>query len=837
MKKKPAVTITSLARLIDRFTTVQFLCYAGITIALLGIVVWFGVLNGWFLYGNEPHHLFSSGSFTLPNLIRTHSVLYFVSFILFGWNASGWYAITLFFHIFASLALFYLLLLLTKNRIIAVVGAIGFLIHTAYIDVLAWGSFNALYPVTLLIVLLSLLCFFLFKTTKNIVFYVLLFPLLIIGLINREIALVIPVVIFLLDILYFKTSIRGNYRYFIRWYGLFLFVMVGFLLFRSINGSDPADYVDERHRLRIGLLGSQQYVEYIFRGALGFFKKIPPLLIPYPWLNILRDAIAAPTNVYIQNYFFPLLGVIITGVSLWAMFLWRKKKLVHIAFFFFCIMVLFNAFFSFAQPETNTTLVAPYVWNGARYHYFAFFGFSIYFWVIVYLLSSNIKVIKAYSVVFFLGIFLAVTCIHAVFIFTLVDGVNKTTYANIKKFHADMAKKFPESRGLYFYVYPHASPLGDYLYEWNYLRSTSPEDFLPGSTWGSANVSLVFEKINKEVWKKEQVRFLDFQNNQIVDKTDEVQAVRKNIEEVTVFQPEENEIIIDKKLPVEFPYELVIRAKVDPHAAVQNINPMAKYLQDRYTFLRSVGIEVSGTILISETEPHPNFSQMNLIDGNFGKYSQWIAEDTHNAKASLILDLQEKKEIAAVWWNCPSPTTGVVTKYSIFISDDKKTWQEIRKNIQTTKTAPLEKFESTITGRYIKLDILSTAQGDPPSIDAVEVITKSGADVLHDYDDPIKLVQDATLSSQTQSSASIITGTIAITTKSKQREETQQRNILMPVDAQFHTYTLLINEGEVFSIPGEFLDRLLTKVTYSFPKNASVTVEYVTIKPILKKSL
>jgi hypothetical protein len=637
----------------------------------------------------------------------------------------------------------------------------------------------------------------------------------------REIVLVLPFLLFVFDILLFTPLNKKNWRNLFVIHSPLIVVLFLFILFRANNGGDPSDYVDERHRLRIGLLKNGMYMEYIFQSSLGFFRKIAEPIIPYPLLNNLRDFIVIAPREVILRYFFPTLGLIYFLFIGRVLFLIKKNILFKAAVFSFIFMVILTGFFSLAMPETDSTLSGAYVWNGARYHYFSFWGlFSASFFVAI----SFLEKVKRKEKNMATSIFIFFLVVQIYFIWSVTFTTAKTIYDPAREFHKQMAQLFPDNKDLYFYVYPHASPLGDYLYEWNYLRAFSLSDYNAESQ--SANVAMTLQKIRNKTLKKEKVHFLDYDSaNGIIDKTKDVFAIASAIVPETFYQNDLPVITLEKQFPVEIPYELEIRMRAD---IVQKatVNEYDAYLRDQ--FVNKIIVSASNTIKISEIEKHPLFSVKNLHDNNFGVHSLWIAEDTKNAKGSITVDLIQERSMEGFLWSNPSGTTGLPSAYNIFVSTDKKSWKKIKAISGNKEKSKIEKFTRTIA-RYVRMDIEGTLIGDPPYIDEVAVI--GSISMVGNAKDMTSLTDNA-IKNAVSYGTNITVGTITVGTKSQIRDYDYSKRFLISLDGTMRTYVVPLNDSETFSIPSEFLSRNIVNVSFSLPEVTNYHIEYVKIRPI-----
>lgn len=795
----------------------------------ISVIGWYPALNGWFLHSLEPSLLMDS-PWTVLSLIRYHSILYFLSFKLFGWNVYGWYIIALLLHIISSFLLYFLAYILTKKKVISFIIALTFAVNVSYLDIIVWGSYNSLYASILALTLTSLIFTHYFKTTKKTIFYMGLILLFVVSLLLREIAMMIIFLLFFFDVIFLKKIKKNRVMELIKFYLPFVSIICLYWIFRHFNGGYPFDYVDERHRLRLTLIANHEYSQYLFQASLGFLKKLPPLLIPWPFLNMLRDAIAFPQEIKMP-YFFPILGSFMMIVSAWILFFFRRDTLFKTLLFFFIFMCIGNGFFSLSMPETTTTLQQAYGWQG-RYHYFAFVGFNSFFWLFLFLLWKRFKIkkIRFINQAFFIPLLIALFVGFQIqLVWNQTKEIDESNYTPAKNFQKQMANMFPHNDSIHFYVYPRTYLIGDFIGEWNYLRSTSPETVTPGYKWTIGVLSLAMQKVVDGLWTKKYTHFItDTPDGKILDKTSEVNSMLSQLDgnEFT----STNSITIEPlSLPIEVPYIIELKIKAESET-INYEETFSKYLLDRYNYLKTVKVKVSSSRTFNGVDLFPDVTAENITDGNLGGYSMWVSNDNINQKSTIIVNLGEIKNIAAVAWSSED-IRAIPSVYKMYASDDGKNWKIVKNVIGNTSISPIDKFNPPIKGRFIKMDIYSTSQGDPPNVDELEVVTSDAMNVLSSYTNFRSLLRDSFSFSQKNESSPIIIGQALVTTKSPTMETTIPIWFSLPVDADFHDFSLQINDSERGSNPGEFLKRDIVKVELNLPSNREITISNFKIRP------
>ena len=132
-------------------------------IIVVGFIAWFPVINNWFFLGYEASWLTSYLPYNFINLLRSHSFLYYLDYLIFGWNPWGWYLTSIVLHVTASILLFILLQHITKNKTLSFISSVIFVASSSYVDVLISGSRNSYYSLLLVWILLGLITFFKYK--------------------------------------------------------------------------------------------------------------------------------------------------------------------------------------------------------------------------------------------------------------------------------------------------------------------------------------------------------------------------------------------------------------------------------------------------------------------------------------------------------------------------------------------------------------------------------------------------------------------------------------------------------------------------------------------------
>lgn len=815
--------------------------YLGI-IVFVGVLAWYRTLDFWFFKGYEATWLTGLTPFTILNLLRGHAILYFVDYKIFGWMPMGWYATSLLLHLVASILLFYLVSLLTKNKILSFISSLIFVASTAYNDVLTWGSFNSYYPLLLIFLLLCLITYHKFKKSKKLIylFISLLFSFL--GFFTRETGIVIIPLLLAYELSFSeKLKSKKTWIQIIKNLSPFALILVIFFLIRSIYGGTSGDSADSNVKLQMRLVEDGLYVEYAEAALLTLGKLIPPQIIPYPLLNVLKQILSSIFNpVFISNYFFPALGwVFLMGLSLIAYVLRKNKKYFRIFVLSFLWLLAFSLFVSLAVPNTNEVLIRDYEWNTMRYRYFAFIGTSIMLSVLALLGNELIK--KRFSpqksrILFPSAIFLFVA-INLLLIWRIEAEIYKTAYKPQKEFYATFKKFFPTlPKDAVFYLYPTAPGLSDYMLEWYLIKEGTYPNLIEEPYRVESQLIAVLDKAKKGKIDMSQVFFLDYDiRNGLQNKTKEVNEIIKsqqkyslNLKKTQSSAFESGEI---KGPKVEFPYNLEISLTsvfdyqfVGSSPDSNKFKALVDYNVQRKIYLDTTVIKTTYTASQREGEPFFHTLSEHLTDGNIGPRSSWRA-DTFNPIVEV--DLGGTQDVAGVIWGSQVGTRSPAT-YSFFVSMDRENWDKV-KSVKNSKTIDaIDFFDKPVKARYVKMEIYTTAGGDFVLLDEFEVLNSKQARMQEFYKSREELLKDSNEMFKFVSSVQDLQyikdaglnhyfGKLTWETN-KTSSAANYQTLYFPfgINLADQSISIKIPESEVFAGTGEFLQKHITSMVLDF---------------------
>lgn len=818
----------------------------------IGLLAWLPTLNFWFFKAYEATWLMSVAPHTLLNLIRGHSFLYFLDLKIFGWNPAGWYATALVLHLIGGIIFYYLIKQLSKNIKIAFLAALIFIANSAYIDVIAWGSFNSYYPLLLIFMLLAVTLFHKYLLKGGKITYLLVCLFVFLGFFVRETGLVIVPLLTVFDILFtfllgkdrpkkikpFKNHLPLIKAIIVRQLPFYALVFF-FALIRNWYGGISGDYADRSVKWRVKLVKDGLYLELIWAMILTSGKLITAQLIPYSIANMLRELVSKVFLYSLVNvYFFPMLGIGIYGILIFFTYKIRK----NLTYFFLMIFSLvwiaaFSLFVSLAVPSDSIGLAEPYAWITMRYRYFAFVGMSTIYGVLLFVLFQKIKNRFKISALFVKTFIIVIALLNVGFIWYLENGIYKTAFEPNKKFYFKFNNEFPAlSKNPTFYLYPHTSGLNDYMLEWYFIDGVK---HFSASYQVESQIEAVITKLAKKNITLDNTFFLDYDSKSgLINKTKVARSAilnqkaydlgfRKNPQSMNHF-----EVKIENGPPVEIPYDLGLSISSNYVFSVgekpdsERFRVLADYVIERERYLDAVKLKTSITMAQRENEPFYHVLPSNLVDGNIGPRSSWIVND---GVTRITADLGNMQSISAVAWGSMAGSSRNPYSYVFEISDDGNNWRTVKSVKENQDSNRIDKFDSPIGARFVRMDIKTTSGGDFAQVDEFEVIGEMGGKALNYYASRNDLLSDSYsmfdyMSSQADMEYAINRGLEHL--YARLEWETNLSNVVAHEQFWYFAYPINISqeikvpfrEAEIFAGPGQFLEKRTTQISVDFGK-------------------
>ncbi|TSC66411.1 MAG: hypothetical protein CEO22_98 [Candidatus Berkelbacteria bacterium Gr01-1014_85] len=726
----------------------------------VGIISWYPTLDFWFLKAFEASWLNDAWPYSLPGLIRTHAFIYWLNLKVFGWNAWGWYLVAIVLQLIAAIVFFKTLLALTKdNRLIATASSLFFVANIAYHDVITWGSFNSYYPLLLIWMLLSLLQFYYFKTTGKIKHYYLTVSCLILAFYTRETGILMIPLLTVFDLLTTPGLNRLS-----SWWPLikrqiaFYALIVVFLVLREVYGGTIGDTVDSNYKLQVRLLHDRAYGEYLRIVALTFGKLIPPILLPYPWLNEWRSSLLVGGDAdWLRNNFFSRIGYATYFILALPALVWRQRPIYGKLFAFSWVWIGACCLFIAALlPAVNEVLVRDYEEITSRYRYFAFVAATVIYGGLLSIFYERLKTIgwlkrfKPLPMLVWTVIVAAVAVFNILELHRIERLMNKKEYADAKNFHQIFRKEFPTlPKKAAFYIYPHAANINNYLFEW-YLIKDNLYPNLKGENYKiETQIGAVLLKLTSGKAKLNDFQFLDY-SDRLINRTAELKAIILGQKPLPLtFQKTSHNLFSLENLngpAVELPQQLSFKAQAGSNLiTVPNSRPdsqrfraLVDYTTQRDRYLRQVKITTCTTISQRDYEPFLHYHPDHLSDGNVGRRSTWIADAL---PGWVVAELAQKQTIIGAAWGSLVPR--VPSTYSYYSSDDGVNWQPIKTFNNNKNQTALDRFDRPITAKYFKIQIDSTGSGDFVQLDEFELLSADASEVLSSYNDRNELLTDS----------------------------------------------------------------------------------------------
>lgn len=805
-------------------------------ITAISLLAWGKVLSFWFFKGFEAGWLMGVPH-TVAGLFRAHAFINFLNYKFYGWNPSGWYLTALVLHTIASYLVFTYVYIITKKPLIAVISSLFFVASIVYHDVITWGSFNSYYGLMMILVLSSLIFYHYFRQTRRYKYYMLSLLFAFFAFLNRESGLTLLAIISLYELIIKAKTGRKNIRQVLVNLIPFFVTAGVYFLIRHRLGGVAGDYSDDSVQLRIRLLKDHLYIPLFARILVAFGRHFASLWFPYVWLNALRQKIYIYFSVpEVKLYFFTLVGWLSLLASSIVVFFQRKSYLKKYLLFGLTWAIVWTAVVAVAIPSSDTVLSQDYFWNTRRYNYYAFFGIAL-FWAVLFFQGyeysrtkfKNKKTLPNLLLLVFVG---SVVVGNIVWLRQIEDGLLLSVHKQSRKFYNDFKNYFPSLSPNYgLYQYPHTDGLNDYLYEWSFLKDTLYPS-LKGVPFRTENqLARILEKISTGKLQLDDVIFLDYDADVgLINKT---QNARQAITNQKIIQRYSSNIveISEGALPVEIPYKVEVSAIARPAVSANRIEDsrlkeeMRKFVRDHFDFIKSSSATVSATMSQRLGEPFLHLLPENLIDGNFGQRSGWIAD---SIPAVITIDLGKEKTIRSIWWTSQEGPR-VPSSYIVESSLDGETWAKIKDVKLNSATSRIDLFDEPVLSRFVRMTIETTNTGTFAYLDEIGIVGEGASGILDYYKDPRKMVTDSTQID------GLTVGWVKLTwTTNKTFPGTTPQEVHFPIltDGNSRVYTLRVPEMEIFSRQGEFLNKFITSLEFTPAGAFELSVNYVKLIPL-----
>ena len=830
-----------------------------LTIAILVFTAFYKVLNFSFHANREIGWLIPiiGNDLTIINLMRSHGFINIINYMIYGANPTGWYLTGIIFHILASCVLIIFVNAITKNKTLGFLTGVWFAVSMAWHDTITFGSQESVYAFQLFVFFIGILIFKKFRETGRIIYYILSFILFFILPPLRESGLFFFLILFVYDFLFHilrrgiaKKELFSKFAYLIP----FLCIVLFFVFFRSYYGGSPNDYADERVKLANKLIAQGEFVQYIKYGILAFGSYLPPHFIPYPFINFFRTfMLLFFNNEVLKLYFFPVMGYIFYALVIFGIWIKRNSKNFRLFLFALAIITIPTLFYSFAFTTDEPFYLRDYGYDENRWRYVAFFGTSLY---LILLFNERYKIKLWRYIINFKGriitlIFVLNLILNIGLLWQTQDKMYEEMFKSQKLFYSTFLKMFPTySKDTILYAYPYSYQLGDYLWEWYFLKEFYYKGLSTLRTdWSYGEIEKVLRLIKSEASVLKNIYFIDFDPSKgVIDYTNEAKKIISE-QKTVVFnisnrQLEESllSLPVEHISPAEIPYlaEITMKADLSPITANkqeenkinnEKLETLIAYSKNYDTIINRKILEVCrtrGNMIM--------FDPSNLTDGNFGNRSVWWADCI---PGWFIMDLGKNYDVSGFMLGGIKDDPLLPQIYDYEISGDGKTWKKIMTVKNNMRWEMLDKWPKVYNTRYIKVSVASTQKGSFVMLDEAEPILADAIKIFDLWTSRQELKKDLysihsyIMNSGLNEHPSYSFGKFTWKTDLT-NIPADQTSFYFPfvIDGEYHTYKIPIYESEYYSLPGQFLKKRIQKIDLDFSNFPGViTIESIKLTP------
>jgi len=264
----------------------------------------------------------------------------FVDYQLWKLNPVGWHLTNILFHAFNGILIYLFAKLITKNKFIAVVSGLIFVVHPISTETVNVVSFRE--DLICLLFFLSSIIFYIksyddILKNKKIFFYILSLTFFIFSLFAKEMAVTLPFILILYDYSFQKTS-RNAPRFDIKRYIPF-FIVLSLYLFGRFLVFNPAKFTD--------IIGGRDFskpIEYMGGNIYTSMLTMCKVTVRYLWLLIYPLKLSADHLVLpsFSIFEFPVISsiIILVGILISAVLLKKYSKELSFCVFLFFVSLL-----------------------------------------------------------------------------------------------------------------------------------------------------------------------------------------------------------------------------------------------------------------------------------------------------------------------------------------------------------------------------------------------------------------------------------------------------------------------------------------------------------------
>lgn len=161
------------------------------------------------------------------------SLSYMLDYYFYGLKPFGYHLVNVVLHALNAILVYFLILLITRQRVVSFVSSILFAVHPIHNESVSYISGRADLLVAFFI-LLSVIFFVVFSNYTNLkrtVFYLISAFCFILALLSKELAIILPLVLIMYDLTFRKENLR-SFNSFIRVYSLFIIIDLIYIFLR-----------------------------------------------------------------------------------------------------------------------------------------------------------------------------------------------------------------------------------------------------------------------------------------------------------------------------------------------------------------------------------------------------------------------------------------------------------------------------------------------------------------------------------------------------------------------------------------------------------------------------
>jgi len=712
-----------------------------VVLIIYSLFIWYPVLNFEFLRANEPYWLGSGATenYNFLDIYQSHSHLYLLDYILFGWNAQAWYLTGLITHTIGSICLIILIYSLLErfstqiniNYFIIIYGFI-FIGSFVYLDVVSWGSFNSYYGLLLGLITTSTLFFLKYQNNQQKIFLIISFLLFLMSLLIRETGIYTIFFISLIILIEYQKMIFTNKYLFVKIFitklAPYLLITLLILIFRNQVGGVAGDMTDENVRYRLILIDNKSYFELIWKIFLTFLRNIPTLFIPFEWLNSYKFILVNKYSLngnFIEMYFYSFLGIVIyVPLTLLTFFkLLKDKAFGPILFIGWGIITFSLMFIALAVPSTDGVLMMDYNYFTRRYNYFAFAGAAIFWAYFLYFFGIILqKLVPKLDVKYCTLIFLIVMIVGNFYITRgALESVYSREHAEYKNFITNFKKICCDSNAEKIIYYNPLSPdINDFLFAMQLTKSwvfKEQSNTNTSPTWIlETTIDSSFKKIKNKIFAQKDALFLSYsREGGIVNWTPEI--IFWLNENLNIPLTLNNHNYLSWKnfgSPLaSIPYD--VELKVSKSDSFLRGSSSGKY-DDFMLWFKNL-IAKSGPSISQRTdEVFLKYKIDNAIDLNLIKDFNWGSDGIQNY---IELNSKDKIDIHGLWIIAPK-SDYLPTIYDVIDSNGDK----VKYHSSQYPWGMLINFDTKIKDNKLKLVIKNTF-GSYPLFSEINIISES----------------------------------------------------------------------------------------------------------------